>query len=114
MFLSAIGHAECIDNTAAAKEIIRQCKNQLNGKHPNAGILFSANQPDQASISNEISQAFPGLPLSGCPSGCEMSEISGFKQDSVCLILFVSDAISISSGGLSMIHQIPSVPLKKP
>ncbi len=40
----------------------------------------------------------PGLPLVGYSAAGKMSALCGFRQDSICLLLFVTDSICISSG----------------
>ncbi len=98
MFSSVIGHAEGLDTASATKKVIEQCRQQLKDFSPSAGILFASLRSDYDVILESIRTAFPGLPLAGCSAAGEMSAICGFRQDSICLLLFATDSIRISSG----------------
>ena len=80
------------------RAVIEHCKAQLNGSCPTAGLLFAAGHFDHAFAVEEIAASFPDIELAGCTSSSEMSSDMGFSQDSMCLMLFVSDTISIASG----------------
>lgn len=98
MFRSVIGHAEGIDTKAVTRMVIEQCRAQLKDTQPLAGIVFASALSDHTVMLREIRAAFPGLPLAGCSSAGEISAACGFREDSICLILFAGDRISISSG----------------
>lgn len=98
MFKAVVGQTEGTDTRKVSQTVIEQCKAQLNGICPTAGILFAADHYDHALAVKEIAAAFPGLELAGCTSSGEMSSAMGFSQDSMCLMLFASDTISIAGG----------------
>ncbi|MDM8518344.1 FIST N-terminal domain-containing protein, partial [Desulfobacterales bacterium HSG16] len=98
MFKSVTGQAEGTDTHKVSRTIIEQCQTQLNGLSPTAGLLFSADHFDHKIAVEKIAASFPGIELAGCTSGGEMSSSMGFSQDSMCLMLFASDTISIASG----------------
>lgn len=103
MLRAVVGQAEGTDTRKTSRAIIEQCKAQLNGLVPTAGILFAADHFDHARALGEIAASFPGLELSGCTSSGEISSAMGFSQDSMCLMLFASDTISMASGiGLNL------------
>ena len=98
MFGTIIGHSENTDTMAASQEVIEQCLSKLGDMQPSACLVFASTWYDFKRILGEVASAFPGIPLSGCSSGGELSSVSGFRDDSVCLILFVSDTITIAAG----------------
>jgi serine phosphatase RsbU (regulator of sigma subunit) len=98
MFKAVVGQTEGTDTPRVTRTVIGQCQAQLKGLCPTAGILFAADHFDHALAVGEIAAAFPGLELAGCTSSGEMSSTMGFSQDSMCLMLFASDTISIASG----------------
>lgn len=98
MFRSIIGHAECIDTRIATREAVRHCRHQLGDTKPCAGIVFASARPDHDLMLKELADAFPGIPVAGCSSGGEMSSVSVFRHDSICLILFASDTVTMSAG----------------
>ena len=103
MFRAVVGQTEGTDTRKASRVILEQCKAQLNGFGPTAGILFAADHFDHRLALGEIAASFPGLELSGCTSSGEISSAMGFSQDSLCLMLFASDTISMASGiGLNL------------
>ena len=98
MFGTIIGHSENTDTVAASRDVIKQCSSKLGGMRPSACLVFASTWYDFERILEEVTSAFPGIPLSGCSSGGELTSVSGFRDDSVCLILFVSDSISMAAG----------------
>ncbi|WP_320172110.1 SpoIIE family protein phosphatase [Maridesulfovibrio sp.] len=98
MFKAVVGQAEGTDTSRTVACVLSRCKEQLDGLKPSAGIIFSADHFDHAVTVREILNAFPGLQLTGCTTDGEMSSAHGFSQDSICLILFASDTISMSAG----------------
>jgi sigma-B regulation protein RsbU (phosphoserine phosphatase) len=98
VFTAVVGQAEGIDTRKVSRAVIEQCKMQLKGSCPTAGLLFAADHFDHLFVVEEINASFPGLELAGCTSSGEMSSSMGFRQDSICLMLFASDTISIASG----------------
>ncbi len=98
MFKAVVGQTEGTNTPRVTRTVIGQCRAQLKGLCPTAGILFAADHFDHALAVGGIAAAFPGLELAGCTSSGEMSSFMGFSQDSMCLVLFASDTISIASG----------------
>jgi len=105
MFSSVVSHSEEPDADAAVEEIVQQCKGRLNGAVPSAGLLFAAIDFDHEGLLCGITRAFPGMELIGCTTDGELSSELGFREDSVTLILLVSDTVDIKAGigrGLSV------------
>lgn len=97
MFRSVVGHSEGMDTKKNIEEVIEQCNAQLNGQTPSAGLIFSSVRPDFDLMLDRLNQAFPDIPIAGCSAAGELSSSSMFKEDSICLILFISDRISMVS-----------------
>ena len=98
MFNTIIGHSEHTDTFTATRSVIEQCLAQLGDILPSAGIVFASSWYDHKLILAEMGSTFPGLPISGCSSGGELTSVSGFRDDSICLVLFVSDSINMAAG----------------
>ena len=98
MFKVVTGQAEGTDTSRTISCVIAQCKRQLDGLIPSAGVLYSADHFEHELTIKQIAEEFPGIELSGCTTGGEISSAQGFSQDSICLTLFVSDSISIATG----------------
>ncbi|MCK4665681.1 FIST C-terminal domain-containing protein [Candidatus Dependentiae bacterium] len=98
MLKIVIGHSDDVDSRDAIIEILTQCKKDLGKLKPNAGLLFSSIDYEHVVMLKSIRRKFPGLELIGCTTDGEISSILGFKEDSVTLILFYSDSISIKAG----------------
>ena len=98
MLLVATGHSEDIDAADAAREVIAQCADKLDGKKPQAGLLFCAVDFDYEIILAEINKAFPAIELIGCTTDGEISSAQGFLEDSITLTVFYSDTIEIVAG----------------
>ncbi|MBD2440497.1 FIST signal transduction protein [Nostoc sp. FACHB-110] len=98
MFNVVVGHSNDPDSLSAITEVIEQCQNSLEGKIPQAGILFAAIDFDYALILQEIIRAFPGIELIGGTTDAEISSVLQFQQDSITLMLFSSSEIEIYAG----------------
>ena len=98
MFETIIGHSENTDTLAASRDVINQCLSKLGDLRPSACLVFASTWYDFKRILGEVTSAFPGIPLSGCSSGGELTSVSGFRDDSVCLVLFVSDSTYMATG----------------
>jgi hypothetical protein len=98
VFAAVVGHSEELTAETAVDEILQQCRASLDGAVPSAGLLFAAIDFDHQTLLCEITRAFPGLALIGCTTDGEISSELGFREDSVTLILFVSDTVDITSG----------------
>ena len=94
----AVGHSVDPESRWAIAEVIQQCQAELQGQSPQAGILFAANGFDYPLILDQIDQAFPDLEIIGCTTAGELSSAMGYQQDSITLMLFVSDDIEIHAG----------------
>ncbi|MGB3294932.1 MAG: FIST C-terminal domain-containing protein [Phormidesmis sp.] len=93
MFKAAVGHSDDPDATAASREILAQCRDQLGGECPQAGLLFAAPDFEHGLILQAITRQFPGIALIGGTSDGEISSALKFQQDSVTLIVFCSDEV---------------------
>ena len=91
-------HSEDIDSLNAVHGLILQADEKLNGKVPNACILFSAIDYDHQLILNEINNKWPGIQLVGGTTDGELSSELGFSEDSVVMILFRSGSVIFTSG----------------
>ena len=98
MLTIAIGHTEEIDSEDAAREILDQCRSELGSKKAQAGILYAAVDHEYDKILGIINEEHPGIDLNGCTTDGELSSVLGFTEDSITLILFISDDIDIKAG----------------
>jgi hypothetical protein len=98
MFKVSIGHSIDPDSLSAIAEAIEECKLSLDGEVPQAGILFAAIDFEHALILQYIQDVFPGIELIGGTTNGEVSSSMGFQQDSLTLMLFVSDEVEIKAG----------------
>ena len=98
MFAMAVGHSDEVDPAEAIGAAIEQCRATLDGRQPQAGILFASFDSYQPSIVAAVRDAFPGVHIMGCTSSAELSSTGGFQEDSMVLALFASDAIDITAG----------------
>jgi hypothetical protein len=98
MFKASIGHSEDPDSSEAITEVLAQCQQDLAGEIPQAGILLAAIDFDYPLILAQIQETFPGIQLIGCSTNGEMSSVSGFQEDSLTLMVFSSDQVTISAG----------------
>ncbi|MEL6881322.1 MAG: FIST N-terminal domain-containing protein [Cyanobacteria bacterium J06607_10] len=98
MLKLAVGHSDDPDSQAAIAEVLEQIHETLDGESPCAGLLFAAIDFEHDQILQEISKAFPNIELIGGTTDGEMSSVVGFEQDSLTLVVFCSDTITISAG----------------
>ena len=98
MLRMAVGHSDDVDAADAIAIAIEQCRAQLDGLAPQAGVLVAAFDSFDPSLVATVRAAFPGCALMGSTSSAEMSSTSGFLEDSVSLALFASDEIDITAG----------------
>ena len=98
MLKVAVGQSEDVLVEEAVREVLDQLHTALEGLIPKAGILFCALDFDHTYILSEIRKAFPLIQLAGCTTDGEISSVYGFAEDSMVLMVFVSDEIEISSG----------------
>lgn len=98
MLKVVVGHSDDADAEYAIADVLAQCQTALAGQQPQAGILLSAVDFDYEVMLAEIYKTYPDLQLVGSTTDGEVSSQSGFQQDSVVLLLFVSDTITIQAG----------------
>ena len=98
MILASLGQAEDMDTQRAVDRVINQCQQQLQGRKPQAGIVFAGINFDHGLMLDEIHRSFPNIELVGCTTAGEFSSIYGFSDDSITLMVFYSDTIQIKTG----------------
>jgi hypothetical protein len=98
MLKAVVGHSNDPDSLAAITEVLEQCDDSLSGELPQAGILLAAIDFDHTLILHQIHQQYPEIQLIGGTTDGEMSSVLGFEQDSLSLMLFCSDRITIRAG----------------
>ncbi len=98
MLSVAVGHSYDPDAAEAIAEIFEQCDEQLQGKIPQAGLLFAAIDFEHQILLDRIMERYPGLELIGGTTDGELSSVEGFQQDSVNLTLFTSDNVQMHAG----------------
>ena len=94
-----VGHSNDPETEEAIAEVLLQCQRQLppNGQ-PQAGILLAAIDFEFDQLLTAVNQHFPNLELIGGTTDGEISSVLGFEQDSISLMLFCSDTITIRAG----------------
>jgi hypothetical protein len=98
MLKFAVGHSNDPDSQAAISEVLEQIRCTLAGVSPKAGILFAAIDFDHTLVLHRIVKAFGEINLIGGTTDGEMSSVLGFEQDSLTLMVFCSDEITITAG----------------
>ena len=98
MFKMGVGHSEELDVDACVAEVLSQSIQGLDGAEPRGGLLFATHEMDHEQLLCGICKAYPGLELSGCTTGGEISSVMGFQEDSVTLALFASDVVDFTAG----------------
>ncbi len=93
-----VGHSEDVLTAEAARETIAQIRASLAGAQPRAGILLCSVDYDHALMLSVIKEAFPAMELIGCTTDGELSSAIGFTEDSLTLMVFVSDTVDIRAG----------------
>jgi hypothetical protein len=102
MLKVAVGHSDDADAAYEIADAVTQCQTALAGQQPQAGILLSAVDFDYEAMLAHIYETYPALQLIGGTTDGEVSSQLGFQQDSVVLVLFASDTVTIQAGlGLS-------------
>ena len=98
MLSVAVGHSYDPDAAEAIAEILDQCEAQLQGKVPQAGLLFAAIDFEHQVLLDRVMERYPALELIGGTTHGELSSVEGFQQDSVNLTLFAADKVQIHAG----------------
>ncbi len=97
MLRMAVGQSDDVDGVEAVRAAIEQCREQLGGEAPRAGLLFATFDSFEAALVREVREAFPGIRLIGSSSSAEMSSVVGYREDSVTLAVFVSDKVEFTT-----------------
>lgn len=98
MLKVAVGHSEDVLAAEAVREVLSEIEQTLEGREPQAGILFCSLELDHRYILSEIRRVYPSIELIGCTTDGEMSSVCGFTEDSIVLMAFASDNIEIRAG----------------
>jgi hypothetical protein len=98
MLKMAVGQSDDIDPATAVADAIDQCRDQLAGRAPRAGILFAALDVFDPSLPAAVRDAFPGIDVIGSTSSAEMSSVAGYLEDSVALAVFATDEVELAVG----------------
>lgn len=98
--LTGIGHLEVLDAAQGARDVIRQCELQLEGRTPSAALLFANVDLDHQAILDTILEAWPAVQLIGCSSDGEFSSRGGYTQDSILLVALASDTVEFTAGAV--------------
>ena len=98
MIKVGLGQSESFDTRTAASDVINQCRRQMAGNQPQAGIVFAGINFDHRQMLDRIREDFPSIDLIGCTTAGEFSSNHGFSDDSIILMVFGSDEIEIGVG----------------
>ena len=98
MFTMAVGHSDDVDAHDAIHAAIDECRAQLGGRRPKAGLLFAGYEAFDRAVPGSVLHAFPGIALAGSTSYAEMSSAGGYTEDGLTLALFASDEVDLSAG----------------
>lgn len=98
MFFAVAAHSEDIDAQGVLDELLEQCRGELGGRVPQAGLLYCTIDLEHGDLVRGIDDAWPGIALIGCTTDGEFSSRLGFREDSATLILFGSDTVEITAG----------------
>ncbi len=112
MLTMAVGQSDDVDPRVAVGQVIEQCRAQLDGRSPSAGILFCALDSLDPLLPRRIRKAFPGIELIGSSSAGEMSSVVGYLEDSMALAVFASDDIDLVVGWATGVDMDPTAAAK--
>ena len=99
MFQAIVGQSEDPWTAEAVQEVLGQIRSELPaGMLPQAGILFCSIDLDHAAILSQLHAEFPAMELIGCTTDGEISSKQGFSEDSLTLMVFISDTVEIRAG----------------
>jgi len=98
MIKAGIGQSESFDTHTAVNNAINQCRQQMAGDQPQAGIVFAGIHFDHRLMLDQIRDHFPAIDLIGCTTAGEFSSSQGFSDDSIILMVFYSDEVEIGIG----------------
>ena len=110
--LVVCGHSKYIEPEDAANDLIRQCDEQLipSQSEPKAGIIFFDYESNANAIVVTLLERWPHLALVGCSSCGEFSNVGGFTDGGVTLMLMGGDAISLSVVGIEQPSEHQQLP----
>lgn len=98
MIKTGLGQSESIDTQTAVENVILQCRLQLAGHQPQAGVVFAGVNFDHRQMLDRMLEEFSGIELIGCTTGGDFSTSYGFSDDSISLMVFYSDDVQIGVG----------------
>jgi hypothetical protein len=98
MLKMAVGHTEELDGEFAAKDILAQCADALEGLAPQAGLLLASHDLDIDDFLAAVLAEYPEIELIGCTTMAPMSSASEYTEGSTTLTLFASDVLAFSTG----------------
>ncbi|MEZ4384582.1 MAG: FIST N-terminal domain-containing protein [Nannocystaceae bacterium] len=98
MFDLVIVHSEDPDTEGAVEELLEVARERLGDAVVQGGVVFAGIDHDHGKLLNAICDAFEGIALIGCTTDGEVSSEVGFAEDSIVLLLFVGDSISVGVG----------------
>ena len=98
MLKMAVGHTEELDGEFAAKDILVQCADALEGLAPQAGLLLASHDLDIEDFIAAVLAEYPDIELIGCTTMAPMSSASDYTEGSTTLTLFASDNLTFSAG----------------
>jgi hypothetical protein len=98
MITVGTGQAEGIETHSVVRTALVQCRRQLNGVRPQAGIVFAGGHFDHHLMLEAIRRQYPGIELVGCTTAGDFSTSFGFSDDAITLMLFASDDVTIRAG----------------
>lgn len=98
MLRVAIGQSEGIHTQRVIDHVLAQCRAQLRGDRPGAGILLASGEFDYAQALRRVAEELPGLALIGGTTRGAMCGPAGYAEDALSLVLFASDTVSMTAG----------------
>ncbi len=98
MFMTALGHGECVCTVNATGGALKSIAEQLGDIKPNVGIVFAGMDFDHSKMLSMIKEQYPDMDIIGCTTAGEFSSALGAGDDSVSILVFASDVVEISVG----------------
>ncbi len=114
MLKVAMAVSDDIDMEVAAKNVLKECKDQLAGELSQVGILFtSCMDADFTAMLARITDYYQGIELIGCTTDGEITSRQGFSEDSVALLLLSSDTVHFATSVAQNISKNPELSIYK-
>jgi PAS domain S-box-containing protein len=107
MLRIGLAQAEGIGTADVVDRVIEQCRRQMGGHRPQAGLVFAGGDFDHQHMLERIDTHYPGLHLIGCTSAGDFSSRCGFSDDSVSLVVFGSERLQTGIGSGSKASRDP-------